>query len=207
MRRHKSVAPLTLGVIAAVALGCSENTEPGSAVAASSVSASQTSPARQTLTNPKLQPPPQRNKYTDEWRPEVVFDPCTWISDDTLVQAGLDPSTRRRGKDFLAEYTFLTCNFEGKLRELQVDSGNVTWEEDIEKNGPNSEPLTVNGRQAMWVRDPHLTETCDIHLRTKAGFVILSFTRTFEGSETGLQRCDGVLEIAQAIEPEIGAEN
>lgn len=209
--RRKIAIPFTLGVIATVALGCSEDTEQGlnsePTVPPSPALSTQAHPARPTLTAPKLQPPPQQNEYTTQGRPEVVFDPCTWISDEAVVEAGLDPSTRRRGDDLVAEYTFLTCDFDGHLRELQINSGNVTWEENLQKNGAHSEPLTVNGREALQVRDPHTPRRCSIHVRTKVGFVMFSSARTFEGSEAGLGLCDGVLEIATALEPEIGEEN
>ncbi|GGL30373.1 DUF3558 domain-containing protein [Nocardia jinanensis] len=162
---------------------------------------------RPTLTAPELQPPSQQSEYTDQGRPEVAFDPCTWIDDDAVVRAGLDPASRRRGQDLITEYTFFTCDFDGLHWDLQVDSGNASWQEDLDKNGAINEPLTINGREAMWVRDPHLVKTCDIHVRTKAGFVIFNTTRTFEGSEAGLERCDGVLHIAETFEPSIGADN
>lgn len=107
----------------------------------------------------------------------------------------------------MAEYTFLTCDFDGKLRDLSIESGNVAWEEDVQRYRASSEPLAVNGREALLVQDPQQARVCGIHVRTKAGFVMFSSTRTFEGSEAGLQLCDGVLEIATALEPEIGAEN
>ncbi|WP_280461176.1 DUF3558 domain-containing protein [Nocardia carnea] len=183
-----------------------ESTQTASAIS-ESPAVSQTSSARPTLTESRLQPPPLENEYTTQGRPDVVFDPCTWVSDEAVVAAGLDPATRRRGTDIVAEYTFLTCDFDGELRDLQINSGNVTWEEDKQKNGAYSEPLTVNGREALLVQDPQLKRVCSIHVRTKVGFVMFSSTRTFEGSEAGLQLCDGVLEIATALEPEIGAEN
>ncbi|MET8798239.1 DUF3558 domain-containing protein [Nocardia sp. NPDC004568] len=163
--------------------------------------------SRPTLTAPHLQPPSQENEYTGGKRSKVVFDPCTWIGDDAVARAGLDPASRRRGQDLITEYTFLTCDFDGLHWNLQIDSGNASWQEDLDKNGEISEPLVVNGREAMWVRDPHLVKTCDIHVRTRVGFVIFNTTRTFEGSEAGLERCDGVLRIAEALEPSIGAEN
>lgn len=168
---------------------------------------SQTSSGRPTLTESRLQPPPLENEYTTQGRPKVVFDPCTWISDEAVREAGLDPATRRRGQDLVAEYTFLTCDFDGEFRDVQINSGNVTWEEDLQKNGAYSEPLTVNGREAIVVQDPQLVRVCSIHVRTKVGIVMFSSTRTFEGTQAGLQLCDGVLEIATALEPEIGAEN
>jgi hypothetical protein len=196
--------------ILALNAGCAADPELSGEPTSSSISVSsspKSSPSRPILTAPRLQPPAQPSKYTTEGRLVVVFDPCTWISDEAVANAGLDPASRRRGRDFLAEFTFLTCDFDGLYFDLQIDSGNVTWQDDLRKNGPNSESLTINGREAMWVRDPHLVKTCDIHVRTRVGFVIFSSSRTFEGSEAGLQRCDGVLHIAQALEPSIGAEN
>ncbi|MEU4316820.1 DUF3558 domain-containing protein [Nocardia sp. NPDC024068] len=199
------------GVLVVMMAGCSESGEAIDAGATAAVTpsegASQSAPSRPTLTESRLQPPPQQNEYTTEGRPEVVFDPCTWISDEAVGAVGLDPTTRRRGDDMVAEYTFLTCDFKGPLRDLQINSGNVTWDEDLQKNGAHSEPLTVNGREALLVQDPALKRVCSVHVRTKVGLVMFSSARTFEGSEAGLQRCDGVVEIAEGLEPEIGSEN
>lgn len=207
MTRRKFAAPLVLCAIIGATAGCSASAEPESTHMDSSNSSPQTNSAQRTLTEPKLQPPSQPGKYTEDWRPDVGFDPCTQISDEAATRAGLDPSTRKRGKDFLAEYTFLTCDFESEFYELGMESGNATWEEDQQKNGPDGEPFTVNGREAMWVRSPELPENCSIHLRTNAGFVMLTTSRKFEGSEAGVQSCDGVLKMTEAIEPEIGPEN
>ncbi|MFI2233881.1 DUF3558 domain-containing protein [Nocardia testacea] len=208
MTRERIVAGM-LALMLVTAVGCSKDTgdehadehttEPTSSISAA--------PTRPTLTESKLQPPPQQNEYTTQGRPEVVFDPCTWITDDAVVAAGLDPSSRRRGRDWVVEYTFLTCDFDGVQRDLQINSGNVAWDEDLQKNGAFSEPIAVNGREALLVQDPNMPASCSIHVRTKVGFVMFSSVRTFEGTQAGLQRCDGVLEIAQALEPEIGAEN
>ncbi|MGI5216324.1 DUF3558 domain-containing protein [Nocardia sp. CA-290969] len=208
--------PWKLGVVVIAATGvlgslvaCSTTTEPSGTGAAESTQqeSAQTSSSRTTLTESRLQPPEQQNEYTTRGRPEVVFDPCTWISDAAVEKAGLDPTTRRRGQDIVAEYTFLTCDFEGNLRDLSVNSGNVTWEEDLQKNGGHSEAMTVNGREALLVQDPALESVCSVHVRTEAGLVMFSSSRTHEGQEAGLQRCDGAVEIATALEPEIGAEN
>ncbi|MEU1983474.1 DUF3558 domain-containing protein [Nocardia sp. NPDC019395] len=203
---------LTVVVAAGALMGlvaCSTPDQSGETASATSASSavSQTNSPRPTLTESRLQPPPLENEYTTQGRPEVVFDPCTWISDEAVSKAGLDPATRRRGTDLVAEYTFLTCDFEGKLRNLSIESGNVAWEENLQKTGTYSEPLTVNGREGLLVQDPQQPGVCGIHMRTKVGFVMFSSSRTFEGSEAGLQRCDGVLEIAKVLEPEIGAEN
>ncbi|MBF6350627.1 DUF3558 domain-containing protein [Nocardia flavorosea] len=190
-------------------VACSTPAEPRETAVATSESSevSRTGSARPTLTESRLQPPPLENDYTNQGRPEVVFDPCTWINDEAVSEAGLDPATRRRGQDVVAEYTFLTCNFDGELRNLSIESGNVAWEEDLQRYSGVSEPLTVNGREALLVQDPDQERVCGIHVRTEVGFVMFSSTRTFEGNEAGLQRCDGVLEIVTALEPEIGPEN
>lgn len=207
-RRSVVIVAAAAGAVVSLA-ACSNPVEPGEAASTTSESSelSQTSSARPTLTESRLQPPPLENEYTTQGRPEVVFDPCTWISDKAVSEAGLDPATRRRGNDLVAEYTFLTCDFDGQLRDLSIESGNVAWEEDLQRYSASSEPLTVNGREALLVQDPEQVRVCGIHLRTKVGFVMFSSTRTFEGTEAGLQRCDGVLEIAKALEPEIGEEN
>lgn len=200
---RKITIPVALAAISSVALGCSTDTEP----AQTSAPTTSTNAAPSTLTAPKLQPPPQENKYTTEDRPHVVFDPCTWISDEAATKAGFDPATRKRGDDIVAEYSFLTCDFDGELRDLQINSGNVTWEENLQKNGENSEPVSVNGREALQVVDPSTPRRCSIHVRTEVGFVMFSSSRTFEGKEAGLERCDGVMDIATALEPEIGEGN
>ncbi|NUS95268.1 MAG: DUF3558 domain-containing protein [Nocardia sp.] len=190
--------------------GCAEERESPAAANPASVdspSTSESSASRPTLTAPNLQPPSQQSEYTDEGRAKVVFDPCTWISDDAVARAGLDPASRRRGRDVITEFTFLTCDFDGLNWDLQIDSGNASWQEDLTKNGAISEPVNINGREAMWVRDPRLVKTCDIHVRTEAGFVIFSTSRTFEGSEAGLDRCAGALHIAETLEPSIGVGN
>ncbi|WP_169814198.1 DUF3558 domain-containing protein [Nocardia mexicana] len=192
-----------------VTAGCtSDNGDPtdtasesASATAGTSAKASPRAP-QPTLTAPSLQPPPQK-QYG---RPDVAFDPCTWIPDDVIAQAGFDPSSRKR-HDRVAEITFLNCDFSSKTRNLSVISGNATWDEDLQKNRAWIEPITINGREAMWVRDPGLARGCDIHLRTKAGFVDLGTTVLLGGLSEGVQPCDGLLDIATAIEPTIGKDN
>ncbi|MFF0491188.1 DUF3558 domain-containing protein [Nocardia sp. NPDC004068] len=202
---------LALVFVAFTATACSTSPsdgshETGSPSQQTAAPASFTSPYP-TLTAPSLQPPTQPDKYVTAQRPRVVFDPCTWIPDAAVSQSGYDPNSRARKGDQVAEQTFFICNFNSKARFLSVISGNVTWEEDLQKNGAWSEPITINGRQAMWVRDPKLPIACDIHLRTKAGFVDVGVTLTLSGRGEGLNPCDGLLETATAIEPSIGKDN
>ncbi|PPJ23343.1 DUF3558 domain-containing protein [Nocardia nova] len=165
-----------------------------------------TSP-RPTLTDPKLQPPTQSST---ESRPAIIFDPCTWISDDTVRKSGFDPRTRKRGHDQIAETSFLTCSFDSdsgdtiNFDSLLVNSGNAPWDEDLAKVRNYSRPVTVNGREAMWVRDPQVKSMCQIDLRTKAGFVQVAVATNDPQSE---RPCGNLMNIASNIETEIGKEN
>lgn len=164
-------------LVALAASGCSSSTGSDSADPSGSGTSTATQAARPTLTDPKLQPPSQDNKYTQSTgRPKVVFDPCTWITDADIESVGFRPGSRKRGSDLVAEYTFLTCDFRtpDSAMSLGLDSGNVTWEEDLQKNGYVLEPTTVNGRQAGLLRGEKGDESlCRVHLRTNAGIVIV----------------------------------
>lgn len=206
----RGVAVALLTAATCVAGACSSDNPPepsGRTGDVSATAASTSQPARPTLTDPKLQPPPQENGHTTEGRPKVVFDPCTWIDDETISQAGFDPASRHRRKDLVAEYTFLTCDFYSPLRTLQLNSGNVTFEEDQAKNSSWAKPVTVNGREAMWGSDPALRGTCEVHIRTKAGFVIVSVLLTLQGRTQSADPCERIIETASAIERSIGREN
>ncbi|WP_280363405.1 DUF3558 domain-containing protein [Nocardia wallacei] len=193
----------------ALVVGCTSDTNDSTdsqgapSTTAATGANSQPHPPHPTLTAPSLQPPPQKNYG----RPTVAFDPCTWIPDDVIAATGFDPVSRARSGDQVAEVTFLNCDFKSKTRGLSVLSGNATWDEDIQKNSAWSQPITVNGREAMWVHDPNLARACDIHLRTKVGFVDLGTTVTLAGVAQDVAPCDGLLDIATAIEPTIGKDN
>ncbi|MFI5783739.1 DUF3558 domain-containing protein [Nocardia sp. NPDC051570] len=195
--------------IAAVALavalaGCSTGSTPSPATTPTSAAA--TSAARPTLTAAALQPPSQdATAATRGGRPKVTFDPCTWIPDDVIARAGYDPASRKRGRDMLAEYTFLTCNFKSPNRTLQVDSGNVTWSEDRQKYTAAT-LLSINGRDALWTNDRTYPDMCEIHLRTTAGFVRVAAILTDKVSVTEVNPCDGLQDTATAIEPTIGPD-
>ncbi len=124
-----------------------------------------------------------------------------------IARAGFDASSRNRPGDQIAEITFLNCRFKSKTRNLSVLSGNATWDEDLKKNSDWSEPLVVNGREAIWVRDPGLADGCAIDLRTKSGIVSILSTLTINGLGQDMKPCDGLLDIATAIEPTIGKDN
>ncbi|MCM6777971.1 DUF3558 domain-containing protein [Nocardia sp. CDC159] len=207
--RYRWCLPLLLTAAFTAACSSNQGNDPGPTTGSSEPSTPSTSAAqsRPTLTAPSLQPPTQPSRFITSRRPQVVFDPCTWIPEDAIAKAGYDPQSRTRGGDQIAEDTFLICNFSSKQRTLSVLSGNVSWEEDLKKNSSWSEPITINGREAMWVRDPGLPIGCDIHLRTKAGFVDVGVTLTLSGRGELAKPCDGLLETATAIEPSIGKDN
>ncbi|MEV6428786.1 DUF3558 domain-containing protein [Nocardia sp. NPDC051463] len=206
---RNSVLALLIMTVTPLAVSCSPDNDvvpPANPGQANTSSAATQSP-RPTLTDSKLQPPPQDNKYTSSTaRPKIVFDPCTWISDETIQRAGFDPTSRKRGRDLIAEYSFLTCNFSAPLRDLAVDSGNATWAENLAKVGTYSEPTTVNGREALLVRDPEVRRGCQIDVRTKVGFVQIAVDLT-DRAARGTDPCAGIQDVATAIEPEIGKDN
>ncbi|WP_258080781.1 DUF3558 domain-containing protein [Nocardia nova] len=183
--------------------GCSLGT--GGSISEKSISPQSVAPSRPTLTASKLQPPPQHNKYTTQGRPEVVFDPCTWISDDTIRESGFDPATRKRGDDMIAEYSFLTCDFSSDSERLMLNSGNATWDEDLQKVGAYSDPIIVNGREALRVHDPKLSDDCQVDLRTRVGFVQITVSPGTWSSDP--VDCNRAMTIASNIEKEIGKDN
>ena len=202
---------LATAALTAVLAGCgssddSQDAAQPSASPSAASSPSLSAPAGPTLTASDLQPPSQDNKYTrSSGRPAVVFDPCTWIPDNVISKAGYDPSTRERGKDQIAEQSFLTCNFDSETRGLQVDSGNVPWEQDLQKY-TGAKQFEVNGRQALWTNDDTYPDMCEIHLRTKVGFVRIAAILSDKVSINDVSPCDGLQDTATAIEPTIGPD-
>lgn len=210
-RRKRSAVAFGTGVVIAAALAVTTltalNRSPSAphTTSASTTDAPPTSnPAPQpTLTESYLQPPVQKQYGL----PDVVYDPCTWIPDDVITRAGYDPASRNRESDQIAEVTFLGCRFKSKPRLLTIRSGNETWSEDLKRFGAWSEAVQINGREAMWVRDPKSTDSCSIHLRTKVGFIDVDAFVTLYGLARDVHPCDGLLDLATIIEPTIGANN
>lgn len=209
----RSATVLLCVFVASVAAACGSPVEPASPTASESVSsaATPTEAARPTLTDPALQPPSQDNQYTrTTGRPKVVFDPCTWVADAEVESVGFSGSSRRRGPDLVAEYTFLTCTFRNAENTLSLgmDSGNITWDEDLAKNGAWLELTTINGRQAGLMRgNPAAENDCSVHLRTQAGVAIVWTDATSLGRRQNLDPCANIMEIASVVEKSIGKEN
>lgn len=194
--------------ILSATVGCASSGGDDSRTDASGTqSTAETAAVRPTLTNPKIQPPSQDSNQYSSGLPKVVFDPCTWISDQTIQKAGFDPSSRHRGTDFVAEQNFLTCGFSGAKKGLILTSGNVPWDQDLQKVAGRNQPTTINGRQAVWVSDPQFPENCEIDLRTKVGFVQMVTSLNLPGEVKETPACDGMLNTATLIEAEIGKGN
>lgn len=197
-----------VATLAAVLLtACSNESETSGTASPVSTMTSETAAARPTLTAPELQPPAQEGQYVNKGRPAVVFDPCTWISDATVQEAGFDPATRKRGEDFVAEWTFLVCHFESELVNLSVMSGNVTLEQETEKNGSWQQPTTVNGREATIGKKPGRGDSCTVNIRTAVGVVFVDQRLNLQGRIQKTDPCTGVEQTAALIEQEIGEGN
>lgn len=196
-------------VLAAVVVSaCSTGSvSSGTASPVASSSIEETAPTRPTLTKPALQPPAQEGQYVNKNRPDVLFDPCTWIKDETIREAGFDPATRNRGQDFIAEWTFLVCEFKSEAITLSVMSGNVTLEEETKKNGSWQRPITVNGRDATVGREPERGDSCTVNIRTAAGVVFIDQLLNLQGRIQGIDPCVDIEKTAALIEQEIGEGN
>ncbi|MGF6886335.1 hypothetical protein ABIA39_000302 [Nocardia sp. GAS34] len=208
--RYSRLTAASIVVTAALALAACSSSQHGtttstSAAASTTAPKSAGSPPFPTLTAPSLQPPAQHNQN----RPDVVFDPCTWIDDATMTRLGYAPATRKRSTDINAEYTFLTCEFQypNKAYALGILSGNRTMDEGRAKEaaeGAQIQDTTIGGRSALIVRgsDP---DTCDVLLQTKAGYV--DFDRrifSFKLDGPTPERCSGMTDLVQGIIPRIG---
>ncbi|MFD3706133.1 DUF3558 domain-containing protein [Nocardia sp. NPDC058658] len=201
-----SSAVMTAAVLAACSSGGEGNRDP--AKLTESPVASPSAAARPTLTAPNLQPPLQDNKYTkSSSRPKVVVDPCTWVADSAIQEAGFDPGSRRRGSDVVAENIFLTCNFkQGEDAVLALESGNVTLDEVRKKYPGDTEELIINGRLAVKSKKDD-SSGCSIDLQTNAGYFGITVRTHTSGRTKGMQSCDNIVEIATVLEPSIGKEN
>ncbi|MEV6214860.1 DUF3558 domain-containing protein [Nocardia sp. NPDC051833] len=206
------IAGCVLVALAASACSSSSGTAvPETSVPSGSSGAPASQSARPTLTDAKLQPPSQDNKYTQSTgRQKVVFDPCTWIGAADIESVGLRSESRRRGPDLVAEYTYLTCIFRNpdNTMSLNVDSGNISWDENLRKNGAWLQSTTVNGRQAGLVRgQPGGEDACQVHMQSKVGVVIVGNLVLSLGKAQNLDPCANIMEIASVVEKSIGKEN
>lgn len=167
-----------------------------------------TTTALPTLTASKLQPPSQDNDYTgSSGKPRVVFDPCTRIPDSAFTALGLDPSTRERGNDVVAEYTFLTCHISNSNENFQFDSGNITLDEVRQKYSGRTRDTTINGRKALLTPEKTGDNECSVDIETTAGYFGITDILKTQGIGTGIKPCDRVVDAAKTLEPYLGKDN
>lgn len=212
MRSHSSLPRISL-VAAGLALVCSVsacgNDSPTPEIAGQPPTATATTTSMPpTLTASKLQPPSQDNEYAESsGRPKVVFDPCTWVPDSAVSSLGLDPSTRERGNDMVAEYTFLTCHVGNADESVRLDSGNVTLDEVRKKYAGRTQDMSINGRNAILTPNKTASDDCSIDMETKAGYFGVTVIVSTPGGLKGMKPCDNIVHIAETLEPYIGEGN
>ncbi|PSR62801.1 MULTISPECIES: DUF3558 domain-containing protein [Nocardia] len=206
--RVTGVSSLVACIASAAAVAACSATEEAGDSKVSAAPMSTTALAKPTLTASKLQPPSQDTEYTkSSGKPRVVFDPCTWIPDAPFEKLGLTPTTRERGSDIVAEYTFLTCDVKNSDESLQMDSGNITLDEVRQKYAGRTHEITVNGRKAVLTPEKTGDNECSVDIETKAGYFGLTDILSTHGIGTGISPCDRATEMATTLEPYIGKDN
>ncbi|MFD3701966.1 DUF3558 domain-containing protein [Nocardia sp. NPDC058658] len=214
MRSERAALAFGMGLClmtAVTACGGAVTDDPGATSASEQATTSPATSVRPTLTAPKLQPPSQDNRYTSaSGRPKVVVDPCTWIPDETIRELNLDPATRKRGKDLVAEYTFLTCDFTSAPSNARwsvlVDSGNVSLDEVRQKYVGQFENIDINGREAVKTAKTR-NASCAVDMKTEVGYFGVDVILNHASSADTESPCDKAMELARGLEPVIGAGN
>nr|WP_281189722.1 DUF3558 family protein [Millisia brevis] len=132
--------------------------------------------------------------------PDVTFDACEVIEDSVFRQFGLDPTRKTREETSVGEKDLVACRILQPDRSISFFAQNVPWEE-IPLSAP-AQSMTINGRETLYVPDSLTEDSCALLMRTSFGAVIIdTFPR--RGGTNGFtgHACDGVVEMAEAIEP------
>ncbi|MFD6896417.1 DUF3558 domain-containing protein [Rhodococcus sp. NPDC060086] len=147
----------------------------------------------------------------DSGRPDIAFDPCLDLPDDVMTAAGYDAAHKKFADMPMGSYTFLGCEYNkhdlvpGVRRGygLNVLSGNVSLDEELEKNADVAIPTTVNGRSALREVDPTTTDTCRYVLETDFGIVIFSrlHYKDHPGPSAQSEWCAGMEHFVFSVEP------
>ncbi|MEU5841712.1 DUF3558 domain-containing protein [Rhodococcus sp. NPDC047139] len=146
----------------------------------------------------------------DSGRPPVTFDPCYDIPDDIMTAAGYDAAKKEVADMPMGSYTFLGCAYEGTIStpgvlaryDLLVMAGNVSLDEELEKNRDIAATASINGRPALLEVGPKNVETCRYVLETDFGIVILSrlYQKDHPGPVPQSEWCNGFEQTVSAIE-------
>ncbi|WP_455901515.1 DUF3558 domain-containing protein [Rhodococcus gordoniae] len=189
---------VALAALAVMGTACS----PGSAEPATSDEA-----ATSTTHTPRI--------TDDSGRPPVAFDPCYDIPDDVMNAAGYDASEKKIADMPMGSHTFLGCRYAGTIHipgalaryGLIILAGNVTLEEELEKNGVVSTTTTINGRRALREVGANGNDECTYVL--EADFGIILFNRLYHKDRAGPvpvdEWCAGLDQFVEKIEPFVGA--
>ena len=147
----------------------------------------------------------------DSGRPPVTFDPCYDIPDGVMNTAGYDTTKKELADMPMGTHTFLGCLYRndeyipGVRRGfgLNILAGNVTLEEEIQKNGHISEPTAINGRAALLRAHSSQSLACTYVLETDFGIVI--FDRLYHSDSVTSPPielwCNDFEELVESIEP------
>ncbi|WP_138842361.1 DUF3558 domain-containing protein [Rhodococcus sp. D-6] len=183
-----------LAALAVVATACS----PGSAEPATSDEASTSATRTPRITD-------------DSGRPPVTFDPCYDIPDDVVNAAGYDAAQKEIADMPMGTYTFLGCTYDNRdhipgVRRgygLNILAGNVTLDEEFQKNAHVASQTSINGRPALLEVDPDARNGCKYALQTDFGVVLV--TRVLYADHSGpapqIDWCAGMENLVASVEP------
>jgi len=149
----------------------------------------------------------------DSGRPPVTFDPCYDIPDEVMEAAGYNAAKKKLADMPMGSYTFLGCTYTKEERipgmrrgyGLNILSGNVTIEEELEKNGHIATHTTINGRPALLEVDPDSKDACKYALPTDFGVVFLTriYNKDHPGPVPHDMWCEGMEDFVASVEPYI----
>lgn len=151
-------------------------------------------------------PPPTTAVSTTPALPEVTFNPCDSIDDLLLARFELDPAKRNRHEFSIGREDILACNILGEHRAVGIVAQNTPW--DAIPFNVTPQAVAINGRQAWYVPGGLGEDSCSVLMRTDFGAVIVEHTVRYGGSTPpNMDRCDRIIELAEAVEPLIDDTN
>ncbi|WP_308198864.1 DUF3558 domain-containing protein [Rhodococcus sp. F64268] len=149
----------------------------------------------------------------DSGRPDVTFDPCLDLPDDVMTEAGYDAAHKEFADMPMGWYTFLGCTYRDRtlipgVRRgygLNILAGNVSIDEELEKNGSVATAASINGRRALLEVDPNNRDTCTYVLQTEFGIAIFSriYHKDHPGPVPQNEWCTGFEDFVSTLEPYI----
>lgn len=134
--------------------------------------------------------------------PGITFEPCAAIDDAAATRFGFDPSTRNSDDSSFGDRSLISCSFKSYDRMLIVIAQNRPWDELPSTLSGPTEGVTVNGREAIYAVNPVGSDSCAVLMRTDFGALVLDMSLLPKpDSPADLNACDGIMQIAETIEP------